>query len=168
MSHLTNRCSSGTYTHTLYSVSTMGPGVPSHIQMNAPGTSNSCSKATKTWIPYGKEYWNGWSRKLKLCLGRSTCHLKGCFRISMVMFCFDHYASVPYFDFFFSPGHQHLAPQALQNILLSMRHRRETINTHIKNEIQRFISRTQYGSPQRTLKFSHDSDNFSEIQSETC
>jgi hypothetical protein len=101
MSHLANRYSSGTYTHTLYSVSTMGPGVPSHIQMNAPGTSNSCSKATKTWIPYGKEYWNGWSRKLKLCLGRSTCHLKGCFRISMVMFCFDHYASVPYFDFFF-------------------------------------------------------------------
>ncbi|OQE20840.1 hypothetical protein PENFLA_c015G08880 [Penicillium flavigenum] len=61
--------------------------------------------------------------------------------------------------------HQHLAPHALQNILVNMGHRRENINTHIKNEMRNLILKTQI--TKRDM-LEHHTDSFISMLMEPC
>ncbi|KAJ6150057.1 hypothetical protein N7471_001256 [Penicillium samsonianum] len=61
--------------------------------------------------------------------------------------------------------HQHLAPHALQNIIVNMGHRRENINTHIKNEMRNLILKTQI--TKRDM-LEHHTDSFISMLMEPC
>ncbi|KAJ5424831.1 hypothetical protein N7445_010804 [Penicillium cf. griseofulvum] len=61
--------------------------------------------------------------------------------------------------------HRHLAPHALQNIIVNMRHRRENINTHIKNKMTKLILKTQI--TKRDM-LEHHTDSFISMLMEPC
>ncbi|OQD91133.1 hypothetical protein PENANT_c001G02645 [Penicillium antarcticum] len=61
--------------------------------------------------------------------------------------------------------HQHLAPHALQNIIVNMGHRRENIHTHIKNEIINVVSKTQI--TKRDM-LEHHADSFISMLMKPC
>ncbi|KAF4771133.1 hypothetical protein HAV15_012667 [Penicillium sp. str.  len=61
--------------------------------------------------------------------------------------------------------HQHLAPHALQNIIVNMGHRRENINTRIKNEMRSLILKTQI--TKRDM-LEHHTDSFISMLMEPC
>ncbi|KAJ5209115.1 hypothetical protein N7449_003494 [Penicillium cf. viridicatum] len=61
--------------------------------------------------------------------------------------------------------HQHLAPHALRNIIVNMGHRRENINTHIKNEMRNLILKTQI--TKRDM-LEHHTDSFISMLMEPC
>ncbi|CAI7666524.1 unnamed protein product [Penicillium discolor] len=61
--------------------------------------------------------------------------------------------------------HRHLAPHALQNIIVNMGHRRENINTHIKNEMRNLILKTQI--TKRDM-LEHHTDSFISMLMEPC
>ncbi|CAI7660451.1 unnamed protein product [Penicillium crustosum] len=61
--------------------------------------------------------------------------------------------------------HQHLAPHALRNIIVNIGHRRENINTHIKNEMRNLILKTQI--TKRDM-LEHHNDSFISMLMEPC